>query len=191
MAMKNLLYYFQKPTQTNSDYHQDFLAMIKSIKDYGGAGSLTYFPNMIKKELVAVKAANKNTGTATQEEQKDARKIMCDKFLVALMLNGSNQAKYGELKRSMAENYVTETSEYPTSPEMVYASLMHTPLRQVGTDDPSKGEERMRELYSHSLTRKMIGKRTSLATNAGRRGILPGSVKRRKATRKKTRCMPM
>ena len=123
MAMKNLLYYFQKPTQINSDYHQDFLAMVETIEDYGGAGSLTYFPNMIKKELIAVKAANKSTGTATQEEQKEARKIVRDKFLAALMLNGSNQAKYGELKRSMAENYVTGPSEYLTSPEMVLRIL--------------------------------------------------------------------
>jgi hypothetical protein len=117
MAMKNSLYYFQKPT--NLDYYQDFMAMVKTIEDYGGAGSLTYFSNMIKKELIAVKAANNNTGTATQEEQKEARKVVHDKFLAALMLNGSNQAKYGKLKRNMAENYVTGTSKYPTSPEMV------------------------------------------------------------------------
>ncbi len=52
-AIKNLLYLFQKPTQTNSDYHEDFTAMVevKVIEEYRGAGSLTYFPNMIKKEL--------------------------------------------------------------------------------------------------------------------------------------------
>jgi hypothetical protein len=76
MAIKNLPYYFQKPSQTNSDYHQDFLAMIKTIEDYGGAGSLTYFPNMIKKELIPVKQVNGNSGTTTPEEQKEARKIV-------------------------------------------------------------------------------------------------------------------
>ena len=38
---------------------------------------------------------------------------MRDKFLAALMLNGANAAKYNELKRGMAENYVIGTSEYP------------------------------------------------------------------------------
>jgi hypothetical protein len=35
------------------------------------------------------------------------------------MLDGANGQKYGELKRGMAENYVTRTSEYPESPEVV------------------------------------------------------------------------
>ena len=50
-AIKNLLYLFQRPNQSNSDYHEDFMAMVEVIEEYGGAGSLTYFPNMIKKEL--------------------------------------------------------------------------------------------------------------------------------------------
>jgi hypothetical protein len=50
-AIKNLLYFFQKPTQANLDYHKDFMAMLEVIEGYGGAGWLTYFPNMIKKEL--------------------------------------------------------------------------------------------------------------------------------------------
>ena len=39
------------------------------------------------------------------------------------MLNGANREKYGELKRGMAENYVTGTSEYPDSPEVVLCIL--------------------------------------------------------------------
>jgi hypothetical protein len=44
-AIKNLLYFFQKPTQANSDYHEDFMAMVEVIEEYGGAGLLMYFPN--------------------------------------------------------------------------------------------------------------------------------------------------
>jgi hypothetical protein len=51
-AIKNLLYFFQKPTQPNFDYHDDFMAMVEVIEEYGGAGSLPYFPNIIKKELM-------------------------------------------------------------------------------------------------------------------------------------------
>ncbi len=46
-----------------------------------------------------------------------------EKLLAALILNGANRDKYGELKRSMAENYVTGTSEYPESPEVVLCIL--------------------------------------------------------------------
>jgi hypothetical protein len=31
----NLLYLFQKPTQTNSDYHEDFTTMVEVIEKYG------------------------------------------------------------------------------------------------------------------------------------------------------------
>jgi hypothetical protein len=35
------------------------------------------------------------------------------------MLDGENHDKYGNLKRSMKENYVTGTSKYPVCPEVV------------------------------------------------------------------------
>ena len=34
-AIKNLLYFFKKATQTNSDYQEDFLAMVEVIEEYG------------------------------------------------------------------------------------------------------------------------------------------------------------
>jgi hypothetical protein len=39
------------------------------------------------------------------------------------MLDGANGQKYGELKRGMADNYVTRTSEYPESSEVVLCIL--------------------------------------------------------------------
>ncbi len=122
-AIKNLLYFFQKATQTNSDYQEDFLALVEVIEEYGGAGLLTYFPNMIKKEVIAVKAAKNNMGAMTRDETKEAKKILRDKFLAALMLSGANRDRYGDLKRSMAENYVKGTSKYPESLEVVLCIL--------------------------------------------------------------------
>jgi hypothetical protein len=112
----NLLYFFQKPAQSNSDYHKDFLALAKVIEEYGGAGSLTHFPNMIKKELLSDNIDGIN---ATANQIKTAKKKVREKFLAALMLSTANRDKYGDLKRSMQENYVTGTSEYPDSPELV------------------------------------------------------------------------
>ena len=47
-AIKNLFYFFQKAEQSNADYHKDFMAMLEVIEEYGGAGSMTHFPNMHK-----------------------------------------------------------------------------------------------------------------------------------------------
>jgi transcriptional regulator with XRE-family HTH domain len=69
---------------------------------------------MIKKELLSKNITDPSQASA--DELKEAKGIVREKFLAALMLNGANASKYGELKRSMAENYVTGTSEYPESP---------------------------------------------------------------------------
>ncbi len=51
VAIKNLFYFFQKAEQSNVDYHKDFMAMLEVIEAYGGPGSMTHFPNMLKREL--------------------------------------------------------------------------------------------------------------------------------------------
>jgi hypothetical protein len=119
-AFKNLLYFFQKQTQSKSDYHKDFLALVKVIEEYKGAGLLTHFPNMTKKELLS---DNLDATKATLDESKKAKKKVWDKLLAALMLDGANCDKCGVLKRSIQENYVTGTSEYPVSPEVVLRIL--------------------------------------------------------------------
>ncbi len=127
-AIKKQLYLLQKPTQTNSDYHKDFTAMVEAIEEYGGAGLLTYSPNMIKKELMAKSI---DMDEATGDKMKEAKKTVHQKFLATLMLNGANRDKYRELKRSMAEQYVTGTSEYPESPEVVL-HILNAYVPQVG-----------------------------------------------------------
>jgi hypothetical protein len=119
-AIKNLSYFFQKIEQSNADYHEDFMAMLEVIEEYGGAGSMTHFPNMLKQEL-------ETNGTylskATSEQLKDGKKTVCKKFLASLMLSGANGAKYNNLKQGMKENFVTGTSKYPKSPEAVLQIL--------------------------------------------------------------------
>ena len=134
-SLKNLFYFFQKTEQTNSEFHEDFMALVEVIEEYGGTGSLTYFPNMIKKELLSKNIMDPSQASA--DELKEAKGIVREKFLAALMLNGANASKYGELKRSMAENYVTGTSEYPESPEVV--------LRILNAYQPPSGWNRRKQ----------------------------------------------
>jgi hypothetical protein len=130
-AIKNLLYFFQKPTQSYLDYHGDFIALIKVIEEYRGAGLLTHFPNMIKKELLS---DNLDIDKATPDKIKKFKKKVREKFLAALMLDRANRDKYGDLKRSMQENYMTGTCKYPVSPEVV--------LRILNTYEPPPGWNR-------------------------------------------------
>ena len=100
-SLKNFFYFFQKPDQMNSEFHEDFMALVKVIEEYGGTGSLTHFPNMIKKELLSKNIMD--LSKASSDDLKEAKGVVREKFLAALMLNGANASKHGELKRSMAE----------------------------------------------------------------------------------------
>jgi len=121
LLLKNPFYFFQKPDQTNCEFHKDFMALVEVIEEYGGTGSLTHFPNMIKKELLSKNITDPSKALA--DDLKEARGVVREKFLAALMLNGANASKHRELKRSMAENYVTGMSEYSKSPEVVLQIL--------------------------------------------------------------------
>jgi hypothetical protein len=167
----NLLNFFQKRTQSNKDYHKDFMVMVAVIEEYEGAVSLTYFPNMIKKEL---DSKGINMDRATTSKMQDAKKIVHDKFLAALMLSGANREKYGELNQSVADNYVTGTSEYPESPEVVLHILsVYTPPprwnRHIKQEGGGGAEGAM---FMKSDGDDLCGRRTKPATNAGRRGIM-------------------
>ena len=63
------------------------MAMVEVIEEYGGAGLLTYFPNMIKKELTTKSV---DMDKASADEMKEAKKMVCKKLRAALMLNGAN-----------------------------------------------------------------------------------------------------
>jgi hypothetical protein len=119
-AIKNLLYFYQKGDQANMDYHKEFMAMMEVIEEYGGAGSLTHFPNLLKRELEAI---GLDLSAATAEDLKEGKKNVQQKFLAALMLNGANGTKYNNLTRSMQENFVMGTSTYPGSREAVLRIL--------------------------------------------------------------------
>ncbi len=94
--------------------------MLEVIEEYGGAGSVMHFPNMLKK---GIESMGTDLAKATSNQLKQAKKTVRDKFLVALMLSGANGAKYNDLKRNMKENFVIGTSTYPKSPEAVLRIL--------------------------------------------------------------------
>jgi len=86
------------------------MAMIEVIEEYGGVGSMTHFPIMLKQEI---KADGTDMSNATNEQMKEGKKAVREKFLAALMLSG----------RGMKENIVTGTSTYPESQEAVLQIL--------------------------------------------------------------------
>ena len=58
---------------------------------------------MIKKELMTKSI---DMDKASGVHMNKSKKPVCNKFLATLMLSRANHDKYGELKYSMAENYI-------------------------------------------------------------------------------------
>jgi hypothetical protein len=50
------------------------MAMLEVINEYRGAGSMTHFPNMLKREL---KADGTDMSKATDEQMKEGKKAVC------------------------------------------------------------------------------------------------------------------
>ena len=94
-AIKNLFYFFQKAEQSNANYHEDFMAMLEVIEEYRGAGSMTHFPNILKREIKA-DGTNMSKATNANEQMKEGKKAIRETFLAALMLSGPNEAKYND-----------------------------------------------------------------------------------------------
>jgi hypothetical protein len=169
------------------DYHEDFSAMLEVIEEYGGAGSMTHFPNMSKKEIESM---GMDLAKATSDQLKQAKKSVRDKFLAVIMLTGANGAKYNDLKRNMKENFVTGTSTYPKSPEAVLRILnAYQPPVGWGTEGNKMPEmgQRKEPCSRRPKEGKIPGRQGSTATSAGRRGTSHGSAPRTRR-KKKNKC---
>jgi hypothetical protein len=55
------------------------MAMLEVIEEYGGAGSMTHFPNMLKREIKADETDMSNT---TNEQMKEVKKAVRESFLL-------------------------------------------------------------------------------------------------------------
>ena len=119
-AYKNLFFFYQKDNQSNTDYHNDFMSLVEVIEEYGGAGCLTHFPMMIKKELLKINPQLVDPNRKPHDRQKvEAKQATREKFLATLMLYGANGGRYRDLQHSIAENFVASTGEYLDNPQMV------------------------------------------------------------------------
>jgi hypothetical protein len=132
------------------------MAMLEVIEEYGGAGSLTHFSNLLKQEL---EAKELDLSMATAEELKEGKKIVHKKLLAALMLNGANGTKYNNLKRSMKENFMMGTSTYPKSPK-AFLRILNAYQPPMGWESAGRTPERgpKKELYLLKLKETTRGR---------------------------------
>jgi hypothetical protein len=74
----------------NTDYHEDFMAMLEMIEEYRGTGSLTPLPSMLKQEL---NEKGVDLSKASADKLTEGNKTVCKNSLAVLMLSRAIGAK--------------------------------------------------------------------------------------------------
>jgi hypothetical protein len=190
-AIKNLSYFFQKTEQSNADYHKDFVAMLKVIKEYGGAGSMTHFPNMLKREL---ETNGTDLSKATSEQLKDKRQEedRLQEVSCCPHAKRSQWSKYNDLKWGIKENFVMGTSKYPENPEAVFWIFNAYTSRLLDGTSAGRmlGQWAKNEQYLHRpKVETALGSWGRTVSNVGSRGTSHESVLKNKG--RKSRCTQM
>ncbi len=99
----------------NSTYHRELIALIDTIKTYGGTGAIGITPTFVAQALQDMQTASTcaNAANPTKAELSTAHKKVCDEFLATLMLSGANRDHYGALRNKLGNQYGFGNNLYP------------------------------------------------------------------------------
>ena len=103
----------------NSTFHREFVAHVKTIKTYGSTGAIRITPTFVAqklKEMHAAKLCN-DPAKPTNKELAAAHKDVCDEFIAAHMLSGTNHDRYGALRNELANQFGFGNDLYPKTPD--------------------------------------------------------------------------
>jgi hypothetical protein len=84
--------YYQRDTDNNHKYHQEFCAYVETLETYGGISIVGITPTFLTAKLkdLALEKVIQDTGNPTDAERLIAIKQCRDEFLGCLMLSGAN-----------------------------------------------------------------------------------------------------
>jgi hypothetical protein len=104
---KRLFTYYQRDSDDNHKYYQEFCAHVETLETYGGIGAIGITPTFLTaklKELEMDKTIQDAT-SPTDAERLIAIKQCRDEFLGCLMLSGANREQYAALKSDLNNQY--------------------------------------------------------------------------------------
>ncbi len=130
---KPLFTYYHKHGVDNHTYHREFFAHVKTIETYGGLGAVGVVPTFLDAMLKDTEKAGiiKDATNPSDLERAQAIKAICDEYLAALMLSGSNRDKFGPLCMDLKNQFGFGEDCYPPKKIDQCLSLLnrwgHTP----------------------------------------------------------------
>ena len=147
---KHLFTYYQRDTDDNHTYYQEFCAHVKTLETYGGISAVGVTPTFLAAKLkdLAVEKVIQDADNPTVAERLIAIKQCRDEFLGCLMLSSANWDRYAVLKSDLNNQYGFGKDLYPKSPDLCLSLLNRrsdAPLRQprqvIQTPNQVKQEE--------------------------------------------------
>ena len=151
-SQKKLFTFFQRDGMNNASYHKEFMALVDTIETYGGTGAIAITPTLVKHKLTEMQTNSKCTDpdNPTSAELATAHKLVRDKFLAALMLDGANRDRYGALRNELTNQYGFGNNLYPKTVDqcltMMNRCIDGTPNRPGrGQQQPQKQDQPIKQ----------------------------------------------
>ncbi len=122
---KRLFTYYQRDTDDNHKYYQEFCAYAKTLETYGGIRAVGVTPTFLAANLkdLALEKVIQDPDNPTDAECLIAIKQSRDEFLGCLMLSGVNCNRYAGLKSDLNNRYGFGKDLYPISPDLCLSLL--------------------------------------------------------------------
>jgi hypothetical protein len=139
---KRLFTYYQRDTDDNHKYYQEYCAHVETLKTYGGIGAAGVTPTFLAAKLkdLALEKIIQDPNNPTDAEHLIAIKQCRDEFLGCIMLSGANQDRYAGLKADLNNQYGFVNDLYIKSLDLCLSLLNRqsdAPLRQPRLNIPA------------------------------------------------------
>jgi hypothetical protein len=110
-AKKKAFLFTQKDGMSNSDYVEEFMAIVQGVESYGGGWGQE--PGLVRAKLELAGVGDPDNPTPLEAQ---ATKLTAHKdFLAMMILSGANGSMFFKLRQDLSDDYAKGHDSYPTT----------------------------------------------------------------------------
>jgi hypothetical protein len=110
-AKKKAFCFIQCDGVSNTDYYDEFIAIVKGVESYGGEWGQE--PGLIRLKLEGMTGVDPDNPTPA--ELDDAKAAAREDFLAMMLLSGANNNRFWKLREDLANDYTKGRDNYPST----------------------------------------------------------------------------
>lgn len=135
-AKRKVDLFYQQGNQTNNNYAEELLSLISVVESHGGGYS--FEPSIIK---TVVKEQGIDYNLATRAKIETAAETAKVQYLACLVLNGSDNGQYKQLKDELHNQFMMGRYNYPKKIEQSIKLLKNYQTTKIRGYKPQYGKE--------------------------------------------------